>query len=290
MAKKSLSDFKRNRCARCSDPLLGGKDACLCRGCGFYNFGVAGAYDKPLVRLGDAVSADLARVRTGPWDPIFGGGESLETQGLVITSVALIAAVPGCGKTTLALQACDMVCERTGKEALFIASEQLITELKTYADRLRLKHTKRFVTIATLGGLEELGNLEAIAKHVQPGIIVLDSLPGLCGDMDEVAVEMCEVLKKEVSAKVNAPTIVVDHVTKSHEMAGLMKLQHAVDILAIMDHLDEAKQIRTIYTKKNRFGRSGQRINLQMNEWGLSLATGLPELEEDEEDDDDDDE
>jgi DNA repair protein RadA/Sms len=269
---------RRSKCARCGDSL--GRDACWCEGCRYYNFGLGGTYDKPLVRLGDAVSADLNRVQTGPWDLIFGGG-------LVDTSVTLIGAVPGCGKTTLALQACDQVCEDTGKEALFIASEQLVAELKTYADRLHLRHTKRFVTIATLGGYEELGNLEAIAKHVKPGIIVLDSLPGLCGDEHDIAVEMCEVLKKEVSAKIKAPSIVVDHVTKAHEMAGLMALQHAVDVLAIMDR-DEDSGLRSIYTRKNRFGRANVKMTLEMTEHGLVAARGLPEDEDEDEDGDGD--
>ena len=279
--KKSLADFKKSRCARCGDPL--GAGGCMCGGCGYYNFGIGGAYTKPLVRLGDAVSADLKRVMTGPWDPVFGNGK---VDGLVETSVILIGAVPGCGKSTLALQACDRVIEDTGKEALFISSEQLVSEVKTYADRLQLKHTDKIVVIDTVGGLDELGNLEDIAKHVMPGIIVLDSLPGLCGDSHDVAVEMCEVLKKGVSAKVKAPSIVVDHVTKAHEMAGLMGLQHSVDVLAIMDRNDET-QVRTIYTRKNRFGKAGERIYLQMVERGLILANSVPGEEEDEDDDED---
>ena len=256
----------------------------MCRGCGLYSFGVTGSYTKPLVRLGDATSADLVRVKTGPWDKAFGNGRP-GGDGLVETSVTLIGAVPGCGKSTLALQACDMVCELTGKEALFIASEQLVDEIKTYADRLELKHTKRFVMIPTVSGLEELGNLEEIAKHIMPGIIVLDSLPGLCGDQHDIAVEMCEVLKKEVSAKVKAPSLIVDHVTKAHEMAGLMGLQHAVDVLAIMDRNDET-QVRSIHTKKNRFGKAGERVFLNMTEKGLVEANGLPDENDEDEDGD----
>jgi DNA repair protein RadA/Sms len=282
MGKKSLADYKKSHCARCGDPLSAG--GCMCRWCGYYNFsGVGGTYNKPLIRLGDATSADLRRVKTGPWDPVFGNGR---VDGLVETSVTLIGAVPGCGKSTLALQACDKVIEDTGKDALFISSEQLIEEVKTYADRLQLKNTKKIVMIDTVGGLDELGNLEDIAKHVMPGIIILDSLPGLCGDNHDIAVEMCEVLKKGVSAKVKAPSIVVDHVTKAHEMAGLMGLQHAVDVLAIMDRDDET-QIRTIYTRKNRFGKAGERVHLQMVERGLILANHNPDEDEDDEDEDD---
>jgi len=282
-AKKTLADFKKTRCGRCSDPLIAG--GCMCRGCGYYNFGVGGAYNKPLIRLGDAISADLKRVRTGPWDPVFGNGK-VGGDGLVETSVVLIGAVPGCGKSTLALQACDRVIEDTGKEALFISSEQLVSEVKTYADRLQLKHTKKIVMIDTVGGYDELGNLEDIAKHVMPGIIILDSLPGLCGDNHDVAVEMCEVLKKEVSAKVKAPSIVVDHVTKAHEMAGLMGLQHSVDVLAIMDRNDDT-QVRSIYTRKNRFGKAGEKIYLQMVERGLILANHNPDEDDEDEDEDD---
>lgn len=259
----------------------------VCAGCGYYNFGLGGSYDKPLVRLGDATSADLVRVQTGPWDPVFGNGRP-GGDGLVETSVVLIGAVPGCGKSTLALQACDRVCRDTGKDALFIASEQLIEEIKVYADRLQLEHTKKIVMINTVGGLDELGNLEAIAKHVMPGIIILDSLPGLCGDQHDIAVEMCEVLKKEVSAKVKAPSLIVDHVTKAHEMAGLMGLQHSVDVLAIMDRNDET-QVRTIYTRKNRFGKAGERVYLQMTEKGL-IKANAPTDDDDEDDEDFEDE
>jgi DNA repair protein RadA/Sms len=258
-----------------------GADVVRCVKCGHYNLSGQRAYDKPLLRLADAVSAELTRVRTGPWDYVFGGG-------LVETSASLIGAVPGCGKTTMTLQACEKVCEdNPGREALLIASEQLPSEIKTYSDRMLLKNTSRFVVIPTLNGLEELGNLEEICAAIKPVFIGLDSLPGLCGDQHDVAVDMCKVLK-DISSKLKAPSFIVDHVTKAKEFAGLMKLQHAVDVVITMDRDDDSGSatggVRTMRAIKNRFGRANIEILLDMTERGL--VPHVPGPEEDEDDDD----
>lgn len=235
------------------------------------------------VLLSDAKLLHVARIHTGLVDHVFGGG-------VVPTSVCLLAGEPGSGKTTLCLQLADVLARVTTKEVLYIANEQDANELKTTADRLALKHLNRIRVVKAMGGISfDIGEL---LLHFKPGAIFLDSVTKWAGEDMSLAVNICERLK-DYTVRLGAPSIVVNQINKSGEHAGLMKMQHAVDMTAVFEILeaDEGKKsheaLRHLYSTKNRFGPAPEEQFFHMGEHGLSHALA-PEDSEDSEDEEHD--
>lgn len=80
---------------------------------------------------------------------------------------------------------------------------------------------------------------------------------------------MCKAFK-DYAVLLKAPVIIIDHVTKDEDFAGLMQLQHAVDTTLILS-LDE-NDTRYLTTIKNRFGPANISVILDMTERGLFLG------------------
>jgi DNA repair protein RadA/Sms len=172
------------------------------------------------------------RIATGPWDGVLGGG-------LVITSVVLIGAEPGSGKSTIALQIGHAIGRALARDVLYIAAEQDVGEVREMGDRLGLSvrgddsDDSPIVLLPCLGDFEGLAQFDNILDEMKPAAVVLDSLPGLVGADHAVAVLLAKTLKKYAS-KIRAPFLIIDHVTKGDDFAGLKALQHEVDVLLTM--------------------------------------------------------
>lgn len=231
------------------------------------------------VALSEVSSTPLMRIQgTGPWDPVFSyrqypqpdGTISIET-GIVAQQVAIVGGAPGAGKSTMALQLCNSIAEITGRDNLYIAAEESKEQVKDRALRLNLKHaieTTR-IRVYPMGASTDLGQ---IFQQRKPAAVIVDSLPGITGDPDQ-AVEYCKAFK-DYAVALNCPFIVIDHITKDHDLAGLMALQHEVDTLIMFTLLDEKRGIRSMSSAtKNRFG-AAQEIFLQMTQTGLVEAKG----------------
>lgn len=224
------------------------------------------------VLLSDVAASKTLRIKTGPWDPCFGGG-------IVRGSVVLIGGAPGAGKSTAALQLADEIADVTQGETLYIAAEEANEPISARADRLKLKHKDR-IRLVPMGATSDLGD---IMRTRAPSGIILDSLSGIAKDIKE-EVEMAEALK-DYAVLLNCPVLIIDHVNKQEEFAGLMELQHVVDTTISLYPLYE--DIREMVTVKNRHGASNVTVRLRMTSTGLILA---PEDDEDEDDEDEDNE
>jgi predicted ATP-dependent serine protease len=118
--------------------------------------------------------------------------------------------------------------------------------------------------------------------------MVLDSVPGLTGNDHQAAVEMCKTLKL-FSARLKAPSIVIDQVTKEDAFAGLRALEHAVDATMTFFAVDDdsrppqAEKIRELSVLKNRNGRAHIFSEFEMTETGLVPVEEYEEGEEEEE-------
>lgn len=202
------------------------------------------------VLLSDAKLAEVERVTTGVVDGCFGSDE--RGSGIVRTSTALLGGDPGSGKTTLCLQLSDIFAEKFQQETLYIANEQDPAEIKTTAARLRLKHTSLIRVVKAMGGVH--GDLGAYLVRYKPCLIILDSITKWSGEDMNVAVTICERLK-DYTVKLNAPSIIVNQVTKGGEHAGLNKLQHSVDATMLFEVWGEnPEDPRRLHVRKNRFG------------------------------------
>lgn len=268
---------EQNTCQRCQFkfPLA----RTQCPSCGYWN--VEQAFDTSkdgTVLLSDAEVVPVKRLVTGPWDPCWGAEvepDGEHVHGIVQSSVTLLGGAPGAGKSTLSLQLADSIAGLTGKEVLYISAEEANAQIRSRADRLKLRHT-RLIRLRPIGAGGDIGD---IMTHRKPVAIIADSLPKICPDMAD-AVIFAERIK-DYTIALNAPAIIIDHVTKEEEFAGLQALQHAVDTTLLFTvYPDEVRELRTV---KNRNGPSGVRTHFTMEESGLQVFT----LDADEDDEDD---
>ena len=247
-----------------------------CPSCGLWNIPPrANDTSDQTVLLSEVSNDPISRIETGPWDKCF----SME-GGIVTTSVTIIGGAPGAGKSTMSLQLSDRVAEVTEREVIYIGAEESAKEIKSRAMRLQLKAMHR-IRVHPMGSSADLG---AILQSRKPSAIILDSLPGLMND-PEMAVEMCKRFK-DYAVELNAPVIIIDHVTKDGDLAGLMALQHAVDTLMTLFPDGMTKNGRELITVKNRFGPANVVVRMDMTERGLFLG-GPDDEDEDEEEDED---
>lgn len=247
-------------CKFCGCKMMKGKSRC--NNCGQWTIGTT-SKDEHVIRLSEAKDVSVERYQTGPWDDVFGGG-------IVKTSAVLIGAIPGAGKSTISLQIADAICEFTKRDILYIAAENHEGEIKSYAERLQIKNTYNIVILPSLGNYEGLHHFDSIIDKYKPAALFLDSVVGLVGQDHDSALGICKVLKG-YSVRLNSPVMIVDHVNKQEDFAGLMALQHEVDVLLTL-FVDEKTGLRTLACPvKNRFGRTPAEIDLLMTERGLVL-------------------
>jgi DNA repair protein RadA/Sms len=223
--------------------------------------------------MSDVEGEDIERIVTGMCDPCFGGG-------LARTSVTLIGGEPGAGKTTAALQIADAICAGDGKggSVLYLGGEQNAREYKTHAMRVGVKNLSRIQLPKTQGMLLD-ALTSTLAAPRAPLAIVVDSMSSLTTNPEEEV--MLAKRFKEYATSLYCPVLIITHVTKDRDMAGLMDLQHEVDTLALLtiDHEDEcdrdpcgcSRRELSVPTK-NRFGPSGVVVRFYMTPRGLKLV------------------
>ncbi len=261
------------KCYSCGIELPQGKFRCINPKCRMWNtVGTGRSFEDDTILLSDAKLAEVERVRTGMVDVCFGGEEP--EIGIVRTSIALLGGDPGAGKTTLCLQLSDFFAGKFKQETLYIANEQDATEIKTTGGRLRLKHMGLIRIVKAMGGVQ--ADIGAYLLRYKPCFIVLDSVTKWSGEDMNLAVTICQRLK-DYTVRLNAPSLVVNQVTKGGEHAGLNKMQHAVDATMLFEVWGEKPgDPRRLHVRKNRFGPA------PVSQYYEMTGTGLFEISEQE--------
>jgi DNA repair protein RadA/Sms len=249
------------KCFSCNTLLPEGKLRCVNPKCRMWNTGGTGRkFEDDTVLLSDAKLAEVERIETGLVDYCFGGG-------IVRTSVALLGGDPGAGKTTLCLQLSDLFAEKYKKETLYIANEQDPAEIKTTGGRLKLKNMSLIRIVKAMGGVS--ADIGAYLLRYNPCFIVLDSVTKWSGEDMNIAVTICQRLK-DYTVRLNAPTVVVNQVTKGGEHAGKNQMQHAVDTTMLFEVWGEnPDDPRRLHVRKNRFGPAPVSQFFEMTGHGL---------------------
>lgn len=246
-------------CARCTDEL--GDGVLQCASCGLWNTtpGYTGIENKRN-RLSDIKPIDGDRLKSGPWDPVFGGG-------LFLTSVNILGGEPGAGKSTLLLQLADAVAKKNHGNVLYLATEEEEGQIKERADRLKLTGQDKIIIVNGMGGLD----VEGLLESEKPVLTLLDSMAGFTGEgtIESDSLAIAKALKT-YAAKRKSPAIITNHITKEADYAGYMSLQHAVD--ALFGFLVEAEDTRLLIVKKNRHGAANVQVRFDMTQTGLRLS------------------
>ena len=261
------------KCVSCGLMLPEGKYRCINPKCRMWNTaGTGRRFEDDTVLLSDAKLAEVERVKTGIVDTCFGGEGS--DVGIVRTSIALLGGDPGAGKTTLSLQLSDFFAGKFKQETLYIANEQDATEIKATGGRLKLKNMNLIRIVKAMGGVQT--DIGTYLLYYKPCFIVLDSVTKWSGEDMNLAVTICQRLK-DYTVKLNAPSLVVNQVTKGGEHAGLNKMQHAVDATMLFEVWGEnPDDPRRLHVRKNRFGPA------PVSQYYEMTGLGLFEITEDE--------
>ena len=216
----------------------------------------------PVATLSEIDAADVARTPTGleELDRVLGGG-------IVEGAVVLIGGDPGIGKSTLLLQAADLLSTRM--KVLYVTGEESGAQVALRARRLGLDGSRVRVQAEI-----QLERIQATLADEQPDFCVIDSIqtlysdqltsaPGSVAQVRECAAQLTR------SAKASGTTIVlVGHVTKEGAIAGPRVLEHIVDTVLYFEG-DTHSSFRLVRAIKNRFGAVNEIGVFAMTERGL---------------------
>jgi DNA repair protein RadA/Sms len=204
------------------------------------------------------------------FDRVLGGG-------LVTGSLILIGGTPGIGKSTLLLQAMDLLAKSAGN-ILYVSGEES-------AQQIRLRGTRMGVNAKTLFILPET-SLEKIIVHIQrlkPVAVVIDSIQTVFTSALESAPGSVSQVRESAGrlmmlAKGSGITILlVGHVTKDGSIAGPRVLEHMVDTVLYFEG-DAGHPFRILRAVKNRFGSTNEIGVFEMKEGGLIEVKNPSEL------------
>lgn len=224
----------------------------------------------PSVRLLEVSTDENERLRSSyaGWDAVLG-------EGLVRDSVSILTARPGAGKSTLLLQMAQEYA-KSGLTVLYASGEESASQIKSRADRLFDKIHPGIWLLST----SELDAVVEQAQNTSADVLVIDSIqtfrlsehPQRAGSpVQTVActdriVDLCKDPVKKRAA------ILVGHMTKSDEMAGLRTLEHMVDTVLLLEG-DPLEELRILRSTKNRFGATGEIGLFEMKAEGLVEVT-----------------
>lgn len=256
-------------CIHCNKPLLEGKYRCANPKCRMWNVASTVSMENTVQPLGGKDAKPVARIVTGIIDKCAGGG-----KGVAKTAVILLGGDPGAGKTTLCLQLSDIFARIHNDKVLYIANEQHYDELNDTALRLELKHSSLIYIVKAMGGVQH--DIGTMLLRYKPCLTILDSVTKWSGEDMTEAVIICQRLK-DYTVRLNAPTIVINQVTKSGDHSGLNKMQHAVDATMLFEILgDNPEDPRRLHVRKNRNGPAPVSQYFEMTEVGLfEIAEGI---------------
>ena len=252
-------------CRNCGDLLPYSK--VLCRKCGHFtpNDGgsLIGSVSKAKTTTLDQVAAEtVARATVGePWDECWGGG------GIVWASSTLVGGPPGSGKTTGMIQILSKLAELTGRRSYMLSAEQSPGDIRITAERLCIPNIDRFRVLSEFGVGADVD--EELLKEDPPAAFLVDSVSALVGKDAHAGIAIAKTYKK-LAIKHKAPAFIICHMTKEHDFAGLMALQHEVDTLVTIFPEDDGS--RHMKPWKNRFGPTHGEYKLIMTPRGLVAA------------------
>lgn len=187
-------------------------------------------------------------------------------------AAVLVAGEPGSGKSTLVLQMASLVGSK-GYKVLYGCGEESLSQIRNRADRLSA--AKPTIICSESINLEDLyrADMEANADF-----IVIDSLQMLYSNSlkqqpsSPTQMRFCLASLIDYVKEKDKILIVIGQSTKSGLIAGMLSLQHMVDVVWYLTA--DVNTTRTLHVHKNRFGSAQTGWEMRMG------PNGFIELEE----------
>ncbi len=212
----------------------------------------------------------------GELDRVLGGGA-------VKGSLVLVGGAPGIGKSTLLLQICDKLADKS--KILYVSGEESEHQLKLRAKRLGVDSPDLYVASET----DLSAVLDCVATE-EPDVLIVDSIQTLYdGASDSPAgsvsqVKSCTMALMQLAKGEGITVFVIGHVNKEGSIAGPKVLEHMVDCVLYFEG-DRHTSYRILRAAKNRFGATNEIGVFEMRDTGLvevenpseMLLSGRPE-------------
>lgn len=220
----------------------------------------------PPVKLATVDVDTSHRIITGidEFNRVLGGG-------IVKDSVTILAARPGAGKSTLLLEISNDVANN-GYTVLYASGEESETQISNRANRILDEIPKNIWILSDTN----MDNVLKSIEEIDPDVIIVDSIQTFSlrefnsrAGSPIQSIECANALV-EMAKNKNRPraVIMVGHMTKANEMAGLRTLEHLVDTVLYLEG-ESDEELRTLMATKNRFGRTGEIGLFSMEDRGM---------------------
>ena len=200
------------------------------------------------VPITEITESSFVRDSTGlpPLDHVLGGG-------LVAASVVLLAAPPGCGKSSLTLQ----MLVGLGHRCLYVTGEETREQVAGTARRIGAVSNRLYVLAE-----KSLSKILAHARAMRAQTIAIDSIQKMiCEDVNGRAgstgqLKECTARLVHYAKTTGTALWLIGHVTGDGDVAGPKTIEHDVDVVLELTQGPkfEGNERRLRCAGKNRFG------------------------------------
>ena len=224
------------------------------------------------VAINQVSAGEEDRISTGfsELDRVLGGG-------IVPGALILVGGDPGIGKSTLLLQVCKNLSDRSMR-ILYISGEESTKQIKIRANRMGEFSDNLLLFCET-----SLDTIEEAIQRAKPDAVVIDSIqtiyredissaPGSVSQVRESTNSLMQIAKG-----MTIPVFIVGHVTKEGVVAGPRVLEHMVDTVLYFEG-DRHAAYRIIRGVKNRFGSTNEIGVFEMRGDGLKQVLNPSEF------------
>ena len=202
------------------------------------------------------------------FDRVLGGGA-------VEASLVLVGGAPGIGKSTLLLQMCGLVKDKT---ILYVSGEESERQIKLRADRLNIKSSSLYVLSET-----DISSIISSFGEINPSVVIIDSIqtisdygndsaPGSVSQVRECTMRIMREAKER-----GITVFIVGHINKEGSLAGPKVLEHMVDCVLYFEG-ENNTSFRLLRAAKNRFGSTNEIGVFEMNDTGLTCVENPSEM------------